>query len=288
MNKLLLMLVIIMNTTLLHGMESNLPLRETCYGVMMSRRSETKTEEKPSPITLSQTYHHFSEVLPREITQYIFSLQLKASNINLAKLSLKMKQSCEERHKFVGFVRTLISSCGYNLALELFKYFLPHEKSICDIKDQYNWTAFHHAAFFGYRKITKFFLDSAGNDAWTLLTMKGTNSLIALHHAAKNGNIKIVKLLLDTAGNNLWTLLTITDTYGRTALHFAAEEGHVKVVEMLLKAADDKVQDYMAIKTPGYCGSTAFDRAIKEVPKVMKSYLQNSSCLAFCAGCCLF
>jgi len=288
MNKLLLALIIITGTASLHGMELEKKLdlvvdRPDCMPL-------TSSELKSSPITFAQTYYYLAhEVLLPEITQQIFCLQLKVCGIDLAQLSLEIKQSCKDPDIFVKLITALIESCGYNLATELCKQFFTYAKiSICDIKDKKNGkkTALHYAASKDNIEIVKLLLDLAGDNVGTLLTMKGY-SRTALHFAAADGHANIVKLLLDTARDRVWILLTMKDGDNWTALHWAAWKGSRETVKLLLDAAGDKAQVLMDIR--GLLRrETAFDRAKPKVQEVMKPYLKNSSCLTFCPNCCLF
>src|SRR5262245_8923326 len=122
MNKLLLTLIILAGAGSLHGMEpyKQLDIGEQPNCITLS------PETKLSPITLPQTYHqlrlqylsneHFS--LP-EITQHIFSFQL--SGVDLAELPQKIEQSCKDPVSLVRYIRSLVNSCGYELASELCK-----------------------------------------------------------------------------------------------------------------------------------------------------------------------
>jgi len=218
------------------------------------------------------------KLLP-EITQQIFSLQLKASGVDLTDL----EQSCKNPQSFVTYLKSLLESCSYELASELLEQYFSHAKiSMCDIKDQTNWaTALHSAAINGYTKIGKLLLNAAGDNAWTLLTMQTTIGYTALHWAANTGHTEIVKLLLNAAGDNTWTLLTMQDNYGETALFYAVKQGNTETVKLLLNAAGDKVQDFMAM--PAINGKTAFDIAKPEIQEIMKTYSQKAN-----VGCSIF
>ena len=170
----------------------------------------TPSKDKQSPITLAQTYYHFSrpshDLLLPEIAQQIFWLQL--GTVDLADLPLKIEQKSPE--PFVKYLETLIPSCGYLLASELCEYFLKQKGiSLCDIQDEYKRTCLHYV----------------------------------------DKNPKVAEMLIKIAGDTASTLIAMQTTYGWTALHWAADNNCTEIVTLLLNAAGDKVQDYMAMKT---------------------------------------
>jgi len=265
MKKLLLALAALTGTAPLHGMES----------------------QQLSPISLPQTYHQFSKLLNKDVASHILSLQL--GNVDLAKLPLEIEQSCQHPRNLVQRLKILIESCGYNLSAQLFKKYFPHEKiSICDVKGGNGWTTLHYTAssgsrfncYYPYTEIAQLLLDTAGKDAWTLLSMQdvGYNFSIdrgatALIDAAYQGNIEMVKIFLQYAGDKVWDLLTIqyvdysSKILGWTALHRAGHSNKTKIMALLLDAAGDNAQDFASMKT--YDGKTASDLA-KEAQELME------------------
>jgi len=293
------MLVTITSISPLHGMK---PQREQLY-----------------PITLPYIYCQLSERLLPDIARYIFSLQLKASNVELTNLPFQIKESCKDPENLVQCINKLIESCGYNLARTLFNQFFPYGRSICDIKAKnkkrspkdlsynaqghyedivlhYGDTALHYAARCDNTAALKFLLDIAGENRWSLLIMKNLccphsgygGGQTALHCAARKSHVEIVKLLLDAAGNNVYSLLKVKDYFDDTALHNAASNRNIEIVKLLLDAAGDKVEDYIAMKSHHGYGSTALHLGGQKIEEVIKPYLQYQSCLVFYPDCSLF
>jgi len=204
MKKLLLTLATLVGAGSLHGMESQKQLSPISLAQ-----------------TYHQFLHSDPKLLP-EITQHIFSLHLKASGIDLVTLPQKIKQSCKDPKSLVQSIETLIDSCGYQLANKLCKLSFPQKISICDIKNALKETPLHRAIYHNL-EVAKILIKIADNNdnVWTLLTTKECFGKTALHIAAYYGQIEIVKLLLDSAGDNALTLRTMKDTDGNAAFDIA-------------------------------------------------------------------
>lgn len=149
--------------------------------ILITTMSAQGMENKPSPISLLQTYYHLShdKLLP-EIAQQIFSLHLGLSNVDLKKLP----QSCDRPEAFINYINSLIDSCGYSLASELCERFFSGAKiSICDIKDSNHWTALHWAANKNNTESVKLLLNAAGNKVGELLAMQNNDGETAFNLA---------------------------------------------------------------------------------------------------------
>jgi hypothetical protein len=239
--------------------------------------------EQPSPITIAQTYYHFShDLLLPEITKQIFWLQL--GTVDLAKLPLEIEQNRTSPEHFVEYLETLIASCGYLLASELCEYFLKQKEiSLCDIQDNDKSTCLHCA----YRspKVTALLIKIAGNNASTLINMQDIYGYTALHQAAFYNRTEIVTLILDAAGNAASTLLTIQNKNGNTALHWAANNKKTEIVKLILEAAGDTASTLIAMQDKN--GNTALDCARPETKEVMKKYMTNKGWQYSIALCCI-
>jgi len=277
---------------------------------------EQQSYAQLSPITLPQTYLHLSEILLPEIAQHIFSLQLHASNVNFAELTLLIEQNYKRSYRILPSIRTLLNSCGHDLATGIFKQALSHAKiSICDIKDERDWTPLHQATDNGHIKIIKLLLEIAGDRTWSFITAqdkinnwsvlylaacKGQTeicellikaagdkawSLIAdehetaLHVAVSSNWQDVAKLLINTAGDRAWMLITARNNVldGYTALHDAAERGHTEMVKLLLDTAGNNAQEFIDMLNDHK--KTAFDIATPEVKEIMKKYMVSNTLL---------
>jgi ankyrin repeat protein len=232
---------------------------------------------QPSPITLAQTYYHFShyhfspDLLPSEIVQHIFWLQL--GTVYLANLPVKIEQKSPE--PFVKYLETLITSCGYLLASELCEFFLKHKKiSLCDIQDEFKNTCLHWA----YRssKVMAMLIKIAGNTASTLIAMQNNFSDTALHQTALNNRTENVKLILDAAGDNASTLLAMQNNSGSTALHCAASYNYIESIKLILDTAGNTASKLLAMQNKS--GSTALHCA------AIYNYIESINLILDAAG----
>lgn len=219
MKRLLFALTLIAGTRSLHSME---------------------VPKQLPPITLPQIYQHLSELLNRDVAQYIFSLQPGTNQIN-EKISLRRTRKEGEMNPIIEKLKMDIHlrrhyCYGHCLTVEVLKRnLLRKNMSICEITDNYN------------------------------------NETV-LHSVADDSSTKHAKLFLEVAGIKLWTLLTTQNTpANQTALHFAAYCGQIDFVKLLLNAAGNKVQGFMNIRD--HYDKTAFDIATPEVQEIMKQYL---------------
>jgi hypothetical protein len=248
--------------------------RSTDMMGLMSRRSETETDNQLAPITFAQTYYHLSQLLLPELMPLIFSLHCDVSGIDCAKISDLIKEKNPDA--FVKSIRILLESGSFAFVTAIFEYhFHQMEISICDIKDKYNWTVLHYASLHnasgsGSFEIAKIILHLAGDNAWDLLAIKADYGHTALHVATQRDHIEIVKLLLNTAGDSAWDLLTTKNDNGNTALHRAAARNHIDNVTLLLNAAGKRAQELMGIQNKD--GKTAFDLANPQTKKVIERY----------------
>lgn len=239
MNKLLLALAIVAGTGSLHGMES----QELCVA-QPNQKTLISPEITPSPMSLPQTYHQLANLLLPDIAQHIFLLQLKESGVDLAELPKLIEQSCKNPTDLVLLINLILSTCGYELAAELFERYFPHATiSICDIKDNLEWTPLH----------------------------------VALYCDPESVNIEnMVKILIKIAGSHTWKLLSARSIFGKTALHHATRHtvNNAKVIPFLLAVAGDNAQDFIAMQSNN--GQTAFEQSSIEIPAFRRMmYLRN-------------
>lgn len=244
-------------------------------GTVSTQNMERK-ENLRAPITWLQTYHYLSECLLPEIAQLIFSFHFDASAIDYTKLLTLIEESCKGPASFVDSIRTLLRSNGASLAAEIFecRFFAHAQISICDIKNERNWTVLHQAAYNGHSDIVKIFLNIAGKKTDELLTMKSDYGYTALHSAAHKGRTDIIKILLNAAGENAWTLMIEQNEWGETALHLSVDNNHIEIVTLLLNAAGNRAHELIAIT--GFKRKTAFDYASPEIKEIMEKHCQNN------------
>lgn len=113
MKKLLLTLVMLISTTLLHGME--MPERLDLQVAQPDHMVLTPLQSSQSkPFTFAQVYYYLSQSTDPDIARNIFFLQLELSNVDLKKLL----QSYIVPKSLVKYIKVLIDSCGYPLASE--------------------------------------------------------------------------------------------------------------------------------------------------------------------------
>jgi hypothetical protein len=296
MNKLLFALIIVTSAASLQGMDHGSdrytnppqplsPWKHMRKGYSMKPCYIRKEilDGTLSSIILIKIYHQLSKFCPREIAQYIITLRLKASKVDLAQFLLKIKQNYKYPEVFVQLIDELIKLYGYNPASELFKqFFTQANRSVWDIKDTAGKTALSYAR--DYTNAAKLLLDTAGDNAWTLLTMQDINGDTALHCAAFDDScVETVKLFFNAAGNNVWTLLTMQNDFNETALHCAADHNSTEIIDLLLNAAGNRVEAYKAMETTD--GRTALGFNLEIFLKKAKVELerinnhQSSSCL---------
>jgi hypothetical protein len=232
-------------------------------------------ENQPAPITWAQTYYHLSTFLHPDVIPLIFAFHLDVSGIDYANLPDMIQRSSKNPASFVEYIQTLLKSGNYNFVAELLERGFARAKvSICDTKNEGNWTVLHDASCDMCLETVKIVLHLAGNNTWKLLTTKDTNGETAFHCAAYWGRADTITLLLKAAGNNSWELLATKNNYGWTALHYSACCNKAETVTLLLKAADDNAQELMAIINNQ--GKTAYDIANLETKKIMEQYPKNN------------
>ncbi len=194
MKRLLLTLTLLAGANALHGMEIEVP-------------------KKLFPITLLQTYHHFSEILNHDIAQEILSLQLYifSSQPGIGEINYGFPQIDDKSTMMLSMaIDTIAKKNGHCLTVEMLKRNLLHRKiSICDIKNSANETVLHLAT----DSATKIILEVANHEVWTLLVAQTKEyKSTALHKSVKWwSNIEKIKLLLDAAGDKAQDLMDIQD-----------------------------------------------------------------------------
>lgn len=123
------------------ALHQNTHAMESSFAKIVSQSSPASAD-KPSPISLPQTYQQLRIDLLPEIIRHIFSLQLKASGVDLVQLKSEVEEcDCINSYEFAddlaGYSNRLIKSCGYNLGPALFKWLFPDAKiSVRDIKNK--------------------------------------------------------------------------------------------------------------------------------------------------------
>ena len=83
-------------------------------------------------------------------------------------------------------------------------------------------TALHRSAF--NKNIVMLLLNAAGDNAPILVAMRDIDNSTALNHAAGCNKIENMKLILDSAGDKAWELLTVKDNHGCTIFDNASSE----------------------------------------------------------------
>ena len=175
-------------------------------------------------------------------------------------------------------IKETLKNFGYCYAFEqLNKNLIHREISICDVKNHNGETVLYGRP----TETIKFFIQFAGSNVWTLLTMQKNHGYTALHYAAGNGYTETVKLLLDAAGKNVWAFLAMKDISSCTALYYAAHHDYAtqhdqtETVNLLLNTAGNQARTL--IKMRNRRGKTAFDVAIPTIKEIMKPYLKKNS-----------
>jgi len=223
-----------------------------------------------APMILPEAYHQLKQFLLPEITSEIFSLQLRASNIDFAHLPIAIDYTTTPAMLMLP-IRILIDSCGYPLAVETFKQCLAQSKvSLCNVSDDQAWTILHEATHYMQITFIKLILEAMGNKACVLINKKNFDGQTALHYAIQN-SMKIVQLFLSAAGDQAYTLIIRQDNNGETALHYAAKLGRTEIATLILNVAANNVKAYIAIENRNK--ETAFDIATPEVKEIMQKYL---------------
>jgi len=197
MKKLLLACTIVVSAGPLHGMEIQ--------------------QKQVAPITLSQTYHHFTEILNRDVAQEIFEKLFKVQGIDFEPLDINDYSHTEK------YLTKLFNVYGDYSAVEIVNAFLHQtKKSICDFKDSYNRTFLHKAVMRSTTNIIKLLI-KVTDDIRMLLSTKTTDKHenTALHLAVQFGEADTVKLLLEAAGDELKALLECANKFGHTPLFLA-------------------------------------------------------------------
>jgi ankyrin repeat protein len=99
------------------------------------------------------------------------------------------------------------------------------EANVNEDRDQYGWTALHHASDKGYLEISEL-LTSSGAD----VNIRDRYGSTALHLASINDHLEIVQLLLCQGAD-----MSIRNNFGSTALDWASLYGHFKVADCIRK-----------------------------------------------------
>ena len=104
-----------------------------------------------------------------------------------------------------------------------------------NLQNEYSWTAFMIAIFYGHIDIAKILIESGADIEIRDRKENRTIFMIVSHH----GNIEMVEFLI----NELKVDINARDNNGWTAYMLARLEGHLKVVNLLESLGNNEV-DY--------------------------------------------
>ena len=151
-------------------------------------------------------------------------------NIEMVKLMIKLFSTFDATIKtFDGF--TIFHLAAHNSDPQILMLLFDTFK-FEDIKDDYDWTMFHHAVAYGSIETVQFLIASQQKIGLNIEETTNFGETI-FHLAAKNQDPQVLKTILDTF---FYDHEDSKDEEGFTMIHCAVQEGPKETIEFLLES----------------------------------------------------